>query len=218
MDRNRGVTHCVECRKFSQYVPMFTKLDVNVHKNLQINAELAKDKLVKFYHEMNMSMLDIQRDHKVNVNTLHRFAKRIGFKMRTLSEGSRMGYAEGRITPHENVHSTFKQGWHTTWENKRFYYRSSYELDLCNELDEKRVSYSMESLRIQYFDSQKQKTRTALPDFHLPVHNEIVEVKSEYFFDKVNMQDKFREYKSRGYDCRLLLEHKEYSYEEVLAM
>lgn len=207
--------YCTGCKKFALNGPLFNKLGIDEAITLKERGELAKKKLMELYCEEEWSMLDIQRVFKVNLNTLHKFAKKSGFKIRSVSEGNYMAIRKGKPIPNA---TSFKQGWHTTWEGRRFYYRSSYEFDVCNELDEKKVSYSIESLRIQYYDSQKQKIRTALPDFHLPVHNEIVEVKSEYFFDKVNMQDKFKEYKSRGYDCRLLLEHKKYSYEEVLAM
>lgn len=215
---NYAVKYCSECKKFTQYVPMFIKLNVNVNRDLRANAEEAKSKLMEFYHEMKMSMPEIQKLHKVNMNTLHRFSKRMGFKLRSVSESIKLGIAEGKRKLPENGNSAFKQGWHTTWEGKEFYYRSSYEYDVCNELDQKRIPYEMESLCISYYDSQRQQTRTALPDFHLTESNEIWEVKSEYFFNKTNIQDKFLEYRKLGYDCKLILEHKEYSFEEVLVM
>lgn len=163
-------------------------------------------------------MINIQRDYKVNMNTLHRFSKLMGFSLRTISEGLSMAIAEGRHTLPTDHFSIFKQGWHTTWEGKKFYYRSSYEYDVCNELDAQRIPYEMEALRIPYYDSQKQQARTALPDYHLVSSNEIWEVKSAYFFNKTNMQDKFQEYKKLGYCCKLVLEQKEYDYEAVMSM
>ena len=153
---------------------------------------IAKALLIDMYFDKKMSMLDIQREYGVNVNTLHKFAKKTGFSLRTISQGSMLAFAEGRKILSVNAQPTFKQGWHTTWEGKQVYYRSSYEHDVCVDFDDKRVPYEMESLRISYHDSQKCQTRTALPDFHLPDSNEIHEAQRVYFFNKINMQDKFR--------------------------
>jgi len=210
--------YCSNCKKFAFSIPLFEKLELNGSLSLKERGAIAKALLIDMYFDKKMSMLDIQREYGVNVNTLHKFAKKTGFSLRTISQGSMLAFAEGRKILSVNAQPTFKQGWHITWEKKRIYFRSSYELDLCNELDQKRTSYDVESLRIAYHDTQKQKTRTALPDFHLPDSNEIIEVKSVYFFNKTNMQDKFREYVKLGYRCKLILEHREYSCEEVLAM
>ena len=67
----------------------------------------------------------------------------------------------------------------------------------------------VEDLRILYWDSQLQVQRVAIPDFYLPDSNEIIEVKSTYTYDPINMKDKFIAYKQHGYKCKLLLEHKE---------
>lgn len=208
--------YCNECKKFAFSKPLFEKLEINESLSLKERGAIAKEFLMDLYYDKRMSMLDIQREHKVNMNTLHKFAKKTGFSLRTISEGAILAYSEGRGIIGSN--QRFKQGWHTTWEGKQVYYRSSYEQDVCRELDEKHVPYEMESLRITYYDSQKKQMRTALPDFHLSDSNEIVEVKSVYFFNKINMQDKFREYVKLGYRCKLVLEHREYSVAEVMAM
>lgn len=106
------------------------------------------------------------------------------------------------------VNNQYKTGHHTTWNNKKVFYRSSYELDYAEELDDKKIDYEMESLRIQYFDSKKKITRTAIPDFYLPDQNKIVEIKSNYTYDEQNMKDKFKAYKKHGYEIELILEHK----------
>ncbi len=209
---------CEECSLFKFSIPLFNKIGLSKDLSLKIRGTMAKEYLIDLYYNKKLSMIDIQRDYKINMNTLHRFAKKMNFKMRTLSDGLKTAFAEGRKSPGTNTKSFFKQGWHTTWEGNEFYYRSSYEYDMCNELNENKISYEMESIRIQYYDSQKQKTRTALPDFHLSQTNEIWEVKSTYFFNKINMQDKFKQYKKLGYECKLILEHKEYSYDDVLNM
>lgn len=100
--------------------------------------------------------------------------------------------------------------WHTTWFGARVYCRSSYEKDYCDELDAKKIQYSMESLAIQYYDSQLQKMRYAYPDFYLPDTNTIVEVKSSWTFDYQNMKDRIAKFLELGYNFDLLYEHKHY--------
>lgn len=99
--------------------------------------------------------------------------------------------------------------WHTTWNGNKCFYRSSYELDYCKELDKQKIDYEMESLRFLYWDSQQQKERVAIPDFYIPNQKLIVEIKSDYTYDEQNMKDKVEEYKKHGYDFKLILEHKE---------
>ena len=68
----------------------------------------------------------------------------------------------------------------------------------------------MESLTIQYYDSQKRKNRFAIPDFFIPERNLIVEIKSSYTIDKQNMLDKFKRYLELGYSTLLVCDHVEY--------
>jgi len=106
--------------------------------------------------------------------------------------------------------SHYHQGWHTTWDNQKVYYRSSYELDLCNELDSKRIPYKMEFLRIPYYDSQLKLMRVSIPDFYLPLQNLIIEIKGDRTYEKVNMIDRFKSYKEKGYNYKLILEHEDF--------
>lgn len=104
----------------------------------------------------------------------------------------------------------FKSGHHTSWEGKLFYYRSSYELDYCNLLDTLKISYEMESLRIRYFNTRKNREAIAIPDFYLKDLNTIVEVKSLFTYNPQDMKDRVKAYKRLGYNFKLILEHKEY--------
>lgn len=53
------------------------------------------------------------------------------------------------------------------------------------------------------------KQRVAIPDFYLPESNTIVEIKSDYTYDKQNMDDKIKAYKEHGYKYKLILEKEE---------
>lgn len=100
----------------------------------------------------------------------------------------------------------FKSGWHTTWEGSAIFYRSSYELNYATKLDEMKISYQVESLRISYWDSQLMQNRIAIPDFYLPATNTIVEIKSEYTLDVQNMLDKIQQYKAHGHNFILMVD------------
>lgn len=104
----------------------------------------------------------------------------------------------------------YKQGWHDTWEGKKIFYRSSYELQYAKQLDEQKIKYDVESLRIEYWDSRTCEYRIAIPDFHLLDTNEIVEIKSSWTYDEQNMRDRFKKFKELGYKCKLILDKKDY--------
>ena len=109
----------------------------------------------------------------------------------------------------------FKQGVHKTWTGETITYRSSYELDLCLELDQAEVIYATEPFAIEYFDSVQQRVRAAIPDFYLPEYNAIIEVKSAFTFKKQNMLDKINAYLEQGYEFLLEYEHKSYCVADV---
>ena len=89
------------------------------------------------------------------------------------------------------------------------FYRSSYELEYYKILDEQKINYETEKLRILYWDSQLLKQRIAVPDIYIKKDNLIIEIKSNYTYDKINMKDKVKSYKEHGYNFKLILEHKE---------
>ena len=71
------------------------------------------------------------------------------------------------------------------------------------------IDYEIESIRVEYWDSQKNSYRVAIPDFYIPSENLIIEIKSEWTYDKINMIDKKREYDKHGFRFKLILEHNE---------
>lgn len=80
------------------------------------------------------------------------------------------------------------------------------------ELDKNKILYEYEKIRIKYEDSQANTWRVAVPDFYLPESNTLVEIKSNYTYNKKNMEDKVTEYKKLGFNFKLVLEHQEYDY------
>lgn len=129
------------------------------------------------------------------------------FKFRSLSDSLKNRLLTGKVNFLSNIIShRYHSGWHITWNNKKIFYRSSFELDYCKELDIQQIDYEVENLRIEYWDSSRCKYRIAIPDFYLPDSNTIVEIKSEYTYDKQNMDDKIKAYKKLGYGFKLILD------------
>jgi len=201
-----GNGYCVDCRQYLQNKILFRKLNIN-EKNLQKANKLALKKLSNEYFDEKLSLIELKIKYKIMFNTIHFFFKKNGITLRSTSDAGSVSYIEGRSVVHSSPR--YKQGWHITWNNKKVYYHSSYELDYAVFLDSKHIDYEMEFLRIKYFDTKKQKERIAIPDFYISKTNTIIEVKSTYTFDEVNMRDKFKQYKELGYNTKLILDHKE---------
>jgi hypothetical protein len=104
---------------------------------------------------------------------------------------------------------------HTTWDDNEVFLRSSYEFEYAEILDKQKIHYEVESLRIKYFDTLDNCVRIAIPDFYIPSTNTIVEIKSEYTTNSINMRDKFKAYNELGYNAKLILEHKEVDIENI---
>lgn len=111
-----------------------------------------------------------------------------------------------------NTKLHYTHGWFETWDGNKVYLRSSYEVDYLKLLNDQKIKFDVESLRIEYFDTEQKQNRIAIPDFHLIESNTIVEIKSYFTYNKQNMNDRFAAYKSNGYNCKLVLEHQEYNY------
>ena len=168
-----------------------------------------KDRIEKLYFNEEKSLLDIQLLFNIkgirSVEMLFRF---LDIKTRSISQSNMLAIKNKKIKI--GVCPKYKHGFHTSWEGKEVYYRSSYELDYMKALDEAQVSYEGENyLKFEYYDTQMKKMRVALPDFYLPESNTIVEIKSCFTYNPQNMIDKVKAYKEAGYNFKLILEHKE---------
>ena len=197
--------YCNDCKKFIQYTKLFKKLNIDSSLSLHNQSIITKKILIDLYFTQKLSLEDIKQKFGIMYNTIHFFLKKFNISLRTLSQSQQLSIEQGKIILPTN--KKYKHGWHTTWNNKRVYYRSSYELNYCFELDNKKIDYSMETVRIKYYDSQKKKNRIAIPDFL--IGNSIVEIKSTYTYDPINIKDKFIAYKNLGYDVKLFVDNVE---------
>lgn len=199
---------CKKFKLFSSLIKWFgldkSKIGtIYFYEEFEKSVNLMKEE----YFDNKLSLKEIGKKYNCNFQTLSEMFKSLNIKLRTLSESVNNAILQGK--PRGNCVNQYKCGWHTTWNNKTVFYRSSYELDYAKELDKKKINYEVEKLRILYWDSRKQIQRIAIPDFYLPETNELVEIKSTWTYDEINMKDKFKAYKEHGYTTKLILEHKE---------
>ena len=105
----------------------------------------------------------------------------------------------------EKLFSGSELCWSENWKGEEIHYRSNYEKEYYSILDEKKLDYEVEKLRIIYYDTQKKKTRIAIPDIYIKDMNEIIEIKSKWTLDEINMKDKVKAYKELGYKVVLMI-------------
>lgn len=179
-------------------------LDISKYGTHEIYLEVERIKhILQDMYFGGLSRNDIAKHFAVSDNIWY-VLKQLGIKQRTLSDAISLNILQGKVvTPHSNK---YKNGWHTTWNNNRVFYRSSYELEYCNLLDASKIVYEMESLRFVYWDSIMLKSRIAIPDFYIPTTNTIIEIKSAYTYDVQNMNDKMAEYLKHGYSFILIVD------------
>ena len=172
--------------------------------------------LYDMHWNQKMSCQSILRHFNIDIKKCHEISvlfERLGIPkrpMQDISHYSALNSTKVAVRRSTNGYRTYKSGHHTTWDNNTVFYRSSYELDYCLQLDRQQIRYQMEAIRIEYFDSQKNQLRVAVPDFYLPDCNMIVEVKSLYTYDYQNMIDKVVKYRELGYNFMLILDHQYY--------
>ena len=172
--------------------------------------ERVKSMLIEDYITNELSTIEMVK--KYNHNNDRNFTQimdSLNIDRRSISDAGILAYMNGKSKPPTVAGKKYKSGWHMTWDNKKIFYRSSYELEYAQELDKQRVEYEVEKLRISYWDSQKCIQRTAIPDFYLIKTNMIIEIKSEYTYNEQNMKDKYKSYKEHGYKFKLILEKEE---------
>lgn len=202
----KKVIVCDVCSKWSQNIPMFKSLGCYERgvKLSECNIK-ALSILSDLYFNKKYSKPEIKQLVGVDTHSLFKYFKKNGISLRNGSEALSNAFENGRSKlPHGHPH--YKCGWHTSWQGRHVYYRSSYELKYCLFLDDKRIPYEMEFKRFLYYDTQEKKNRFAVPDFYLPLENRIVEVKGEWTYDPIEMEDKKKVYVEAGYAFTLLRE------------
>lgn len=180
----------------------------------------VKELLLKEYFDNKLSPSDIAIKYnynKTSENILH-LLKSFKIKTRNLSESEINALLNNKLNgkiKNKKTKYQFKHGWHTTWNGKNIYYRSSYELKFAKKLDSKKIDYECEYFRIKYWDSLKLMYRVAIPDFYVKKDNILYEIKSKITFNKQNVIDKFNEYKKLGFTPILIYENTWITYDDI---
>jgi len=201
-----------ECKHINKYIKTLIKyfgFDKNTIGTVKVFDEIkrVREILQKLYWDDNLTSSDIAKkfNYPNYCNITGKIFIYLNIKSRTPKQSLKLNMLNGHAqlyTSSQKYHTE----WHTTWDNNSVYLRSSYETDFANELDKQKIHYDCESLRIKYFDTQRNEYRCAIPDFI--INNNIYEIKSNYTLDIQNMKDKFESYKHAGYNSYLILEHK----------
>jgi hypothetical protein len=79
--------------------------------------------------------------------------RNLNIPIKNLSQSLREAYKNGVVTYHNFSSKNYKACYHITWNEKDVYLRSSYELDYAQYLDENKIDYDVEKLRIEYYDT-----------------------------------------------------------------
>ena len=217
-DTKDGTTFCSErCRVERRRLKTYSKyfgLDLKKIGTPYIfrEVETVRDRLYKDYWIENMTSGQICKKYNYpNIgNLVAKVFKYLGIPARDNSQATVLNWMTySNMQKSLTTPTVYKTEWHTTWDGREVFLRSSYESDYAKELDSKQIEYDVECFRIKYFDTQREEYRCAIPDFYLKEQNMIVEVKSNYTYDEQNMKDKFKAYRELGYKTLLVLEHKE---------
>ena len=150
-----------------------------------INEFYRVKNLIKNFYELNSSnndaLIKCFNYHSGSANFM-KILKSLEIESKTHSDACIEAWLSGRLREYE-TNNQYHSTWHTTWDNKEVYLRSSYELEYAQELDNKQIQYEVESLRIKYFDTKENTYRCAIPDFYLPDTNTIIEIKSFFILN-----------------------------------
>lgn len=198
---------CKKINKFYKTLNKYFNLSLENIGSLKFLEDIKdiKNKLNKLYWEDNLSFSEISKIFNYPYpGNLSKIFNYLELDARTFSECSTNAYLTYNRKQSEQ-HNQYKSGWHNTWNNKKIYFRSTYELDFAKYLDKNKIDYDVESLHIQYYDSKLNKLRIAIPDFYLKETNTIVEIKSSWTLDKQNMLDRYKKFIELGYNFKLIL-------------
>lgn len=172
-----------------------------------------KDMLNDLYWTKHMSGLQINSLFSLPKNSIYCYFKLFGINKKSLSYAIKESIEENRVN---QIRLKSKYELYITWQNKKIFLRSANEIKYAEYLDSKKILYEYEYFRIKYFDTQINDYRYAIPDFYLPETNTIVEIKSAFTLDVINMRDRSLEYQKLGYKFKLILDFKEISLNEIL--
>lgn len=197
-------------RLFIQKSASLSKLGFNFENSLWEEEYLKVQKFLITEYEINLkSANQIEKEYGITQGLLTtRLLKYFNIKKRNASEANSLSIFtnEKRLISDPLYHS----GHYKDWEGKDHYLRSSYEFDFARLLDQKKIHYETEILRIRYFDKENNVFKTGIPDFYLPDKNVFVEIKSNYFYNHIDLQYRKEELKRLGFKFYVFLDKEKF--------
>lgn len=183
---NKKVKYCDGCNSYNQLKLFYSKLGI-IETNLTLANQLAVEKFKNLYFDLELSKIDLQRDYNLDTKSIYRFATRNGIKLRTLSESLKLAFKNNKFRILNPTDKQFyKSGFYTGSTGSVFFLRSGYEFVVAEKLDELKINYDYEQIKIPYTLSGV--SHWYITDFYLPEFNIILEPKSNYFFKIKNNQ------------------------------
>jgi len=134
--------------------------------------------------------------------------KRSAETLKKLSEIAKIRF-KGKNNPRYGTKASHGRGeWHTSWNGKKFWLRSSWEKKFAEYLDQKKTSYEVEfkAFEITYIYDGKIKEGTYRPDFYLINEDRYIEVKG-YWRD--DAEEKYKAFLEQYPEIKIELFNKE---------
>lgn len=122
--------------------------------------------------------------------------KRSKAQRKLISDRAKQLY-QGKNNPNYGNKAAHGKGtWHLTWEKKKVWLRSSWELKYAIYLDAKKIKYEVEhkTFEIKYRYNNKLKEGTYTPDFFLIESNKFIEIKGWWRDDA---KSKYKAFKNK---------------------
>lgn len=191
------------------------------NKNYEDSYYKLRENLYKEYILLKKSADQIEKENNLGQGSLSpKIFYYLGIIKRGNSQALKMSLegkskvpVESRILGHKDPFKSypsiksfnkFKEGYHTTWENKIYYLRSSYEFKFAEFLDKNKISYECNN-KIIYWDSTKKENRAGFPDFYLPAYKLFIEIKGDRFYIPQNLKDRSLSVKKQGFEFYCIL-------------
>lgn len=187
---------------------IFRKLGGDIDKIGTNDIFNEVDRVIGNLHdEYNNGLSSIQLKEKYHLqqhNTILWLFDKFNLQKRSLSEATLNAYKTERLEYNPPTNTDYKSGHHMTWFGEEVFLRSSYEFHYAKQLDEQKVRYEYESLRIPY--TWKGQEHIYVPDFYVPEQNLVIEIKGEWFYEKDQdrIEAKLESCKQQGYDTELI--------------
>jgi len=198
---------CKLFRQKNNVYDVYFGFDSNKKGTIEFYDEFDRivNMLKEDYFDSELSLTEVASKYNMNYQTVHMVFKSLGIIARTNIEAGHLAVKNGKGNYDNAVSFPYKHGYHTTWTGEEVHYRSNYEKEYYIILDEQKIDYKVEKLKISYYDTQKKRIRFAIPDIYIKNNNEIIEIKSKWTLDEINMNDKVKAYKKLGYNVKLMI-------------